>query len=285
MICYSGRIAIYSFLFVVTSFTIIFLPSRIFSALSQVPGCVIFGPIVYFLCINIILKLIYNGEPYQIAVRAALLGFIFSLGIFIKIHSESGLQVFGVYMCVMAIFHYTEFLSIAIIQPNLVSTDSFVINHSKEYTIAALTSWTEYFLEYYFFSSMKTIHWLSNIGLIICVGGELLRKSAMFTAKSNFNHIVQCHKNPDHVLVTHGVYGLCRHPSYVGWFYWSVGTQIILLNPLCTLAYAYVSWIFFRDRINIEELTLLNFFGEEYYNYQKKVGSGLPLIEGYKLEA
>lgn len=112
-------------------------------------------------------------------------------------------------MCVMAIFHYTEFLSIAIIQPNLVSTDSFVINHSKEYTIAALTSWTEYFLEYYFFSSkpdffirinpnqiitlilgMKTIHWLSNIGLIICVGGELLRKSAMFTAKSNFNHIV-----------------------------------------------------------------------------------------------
>jgi protein-S-isoprenylcysteine O-methyltransferase Ste14 len=30
----------------------------------------------------------------------------------------------------------------------------------------------------------------------------------------------------DHQLITSGVFSLMRHPSYVGWFYWSVGTQV-----------------------------------------------------------
>ncbi|GJQ84141.1 hypothetical protein Trydic_g12113 [Trypoxylus dichotomus] len=230
------------------------------------------------------LRLVYCEEAYQIAVRATFLGLMFSLGIFIKVYGEPSLQIFGVYMCIMAAFHYTEFLSIAIIQPSQVTTDSFVINHSREYAVAAITSWVEYFIEYYFFPSMKNFCWISNFGLVTCIIGEVLRKSAMFTAKSNFNHIVQCEKDPDHVLITHGIYGLCRHPSYVGWFYWSIGTQITLLNPVCTLAYAYVSWAFFRDRISIEELTLLNFFGRQYYDYQHKVGTGLPFIEGYRLK-
>lgn len=54
-------------------------------------------------------------------------------------------------MSIMAIFHYSEFLSIAIVQPKQVSVDSFVINHSPQYTIAAVTSWLEFFIESYFF--------------------------------------------------------------------------------------------------------------------------------------
>jgi protein-S-isoprenylcysteine O-methyltransferase len=48
----------------------------------------------------------------------------------------------------------------------------------------------------------------------------------MFTAGSNFNHVVQSEKSDTHTLVTSGVYAWCRHPSYVGWFYWSIGTQV-----------------------------------------------------------
>lgn len=48
----------------------------------------------------------------------------------------------------------------------------------------------------------------------------------MCTAKHNFNHVVQSERSDNHQLVTHGVYSLCRHPSYVGWFYWSIGTQV-----------------------------------------------------------
>ena len=48
----------------------------------------------------------------------------------------------------------------------------------------------------------------------------------MFTAGSNFNHVVQNEKSETHTLVTSGVYAWFRHPSYVGWFYWSIGTQV-----------------------------------------------------------
>ena len=60
----------------------------------------------------------------------------------------------------------------------------------------------------------------------MCLLGEVIRKAAMLEAGRNFNHIVQSEKRADHQLVTSGVYGWCRHPSYAGWFIWSVGTQV-----------------------------------------------------------
>jgi len=85
-------------------------------------------------------------------------------------------------------------------------------------------------------------------------------------------------------LVTHGIYGIMRHPSYVGWFWWSIGTQIILSNPFCVIFYAIISWKFFNDRIYVEEITLINFFGKQYFDYQKRVPTGIPFIKGYQLE-
>ncbi|XP_050502924.1 protein-S-isoprenylcysteine O-methyltransferase isoform X2 [Diabrotica virgifera virgifera] len=224
--------------------------------------------------------------PFQIAVRAAFLGYVFALGIFVKLVVPSHIQIFGSYICVMSFFHFSEFIAIGLVQPKFVSTDSFVLNHSPQYIAAAVSSWVEFFVEYYFFpaiSGMKQFYWVSNIGLGICVLGELLRKTAMLTAGSNFNHLVQCEKFSNHTLVTYGVYGWFRHPSYVGWFYWSIGTQILLLNPLCVPAYALASWLFFKTRIEIEEITLLNFFGQNYCDYQEKVWTGIPFIYGYRI--
>ena len=73
---------------------------------------------------------------------------------------------------------------------------------------------------------MKQFTWISLAGLLLVFFGEVLRKVAMFTAMSNFNHYVRHVKEEGHQLVTHGVYAHCRHPSYVGWFYWSIGTQV-----------------------------------------------------------
>lgn len=60
-------------------------------------------------------------------------------------------------------------------------------------------------------------------------------------------------------------------------------TQVMLFNPVCIVAYTYVSWNFFRQRIYEEEISLLNFFGEEYLDYQKEVKTGLPFIKGYRM--
>ena len=71
----------------------------------------------------------------------------------------------------------------------------------------------------------------------------------MGTAGSNFNHIVQSEKKSDHVLVTEGVYAYLRHPSYFGFFWWGIGTQIVLGNVFCLVGYTVVLWRFFRRRI------------------------------------
>lgn len=76
------------------------------------------------------------------------------------------------------------------------------------------------------FADMKTIHEISYIGLVMCAVGEALRKAAIWTARDNFTHLVQQEKAQTHSLVTCGVYSWFRHPSYVGWFYWSIGTQV-----------------------------------------------------------
>lgn len=94
---------------------------------------------------------------------------------------------------------------------------------------------------------------------------------------------VQFQQADDHKLVTNGIYKLVRHPSYVGWFYWSLGTQVILANPLCFIFYIIASWLFFRERIYMEEIALLNFFGDEYLRYQQTTKTGLPFINGYAI--
>lgn len=58
----------------------------------------------------------------------------------------------------------------------------------------------------------------------------------------------------------------------------------MLLNPVCLVVYAIASWKFFEDRITFEELTLLDFFGDDYVDYQRRVGTGLPFIRGYRIK-
>ncbi|XP_032663601.1 protein-S-isoprenylcysteine O-methyltransferase [Odontomachus brunneus] len=239
---------------------------------------------VQYIVINILIFLIFRDFAYQVAVRALFLGYIFGIGILVSITAPLSWQTFGIYMAVLATFHYSEFLAIAWANPATLSIDSFILNHSIIYGVAASISWLEFLVERYYFHNMKLPSAISYFGLILCITGEILRKLAMCTAKHNFNHYVQSEKSDNHELVTHGVYSLCRHPSYVGWFYWSVGTQLILQNPLCFIAYAWMSWNFFHDRVVMEEITLFHFFGEDYAEYQKKVGTGLPFISGYKVD-
>jgi len=84
------------------------------------------------------------------------------------------------------------------------------------------------------------------------VVGQMVRTTAMAHAGSNFNHHVQSKKRAGHELITDGIYGWLRHPSYFGFFWWGLGTQVVLGNGVCLVAYAVVLWTFFRRRIESE---------------------------------
>ncbi|XP_031649891.1 protein-S-isoprenylcysteine O-methyltransferase isoform X2 [Oncorhynchus kisutch] len=218
----------------------------VFDYLTGVRGKIAIA--VYIAVLNGFLLIIYKGPLYKVAVRACFLGFTFGCGLIISFSQTT----------------WTHF--------GCLSLDSFLLNHSVEYTVAAVSSWVEFTIEKLSIPELKQLSWLSLVGLVMVLCGDFLRKSAMLTAGSNFNHIVQNEKAQSHVLVTDGVYAFFRHPSYVGWFYWSIGTQVMLCNPVCIAGYTMASWRFFRERIEEEELSLLHFFGEDYLEYKKKGG-------------
>ena len=73
-----------------------------------------------------------------------------------------------------------------------------------------------------------------------------------------------------------------RHPSYTGWFWWALGTQLVLQNPLSFVLFFVGAFLFFRDRIEFEEYLLLEQFGKEYDDYMKRSYIGIPFIKSSK---
>lgn len=210
---------------------------------------------------------------------AALLGGVFGVGAAVALgdHEHSNL---GLYMLSLSTFHFSEYITTALFNYHKLSYDSFLLNHSKEYHIAAVASWVEYALRRYFFPHLQ-LPYLTAVGVVLAVSGDLLRKAAMFTARSNFSHQIVTEHEEKHKLVTAGVYRISRHPSYLGWLLWSVGTQALLNNPLCLVAYAFAAIAFFRNRIPFEEELLLDFFKEEYEQYQREVPIRIPFVRGH----
>lgn len=186
------------------------------------------------------------------------------------------------FVCV-TLFHAVEFLFTVVFHPSDIEFRAFLLTPvpAGGYSLAMVAALVEFWVErslpgYWMPPWMATSLLLS--GFLLAVGGWALRAAALFTAGSNFTHLVASRKGPSHELVTWGVYGWCRHPGYVGWFAWSVSTQLVLLNPVCLAAYAAVSWRFFEARIPGEEAYLLRFFENDYVEYARRVPCGIPRI-------
>lgn len=185
-----------------------------------------------------------------------------------------------VYALAMSTYHWLEFLLSASYHPETTSVDSFLVNQSTAYQVAVVAGWAEFWLEF------GVLGWRERDGvppwafvaLAMMLVGQSLRTSAMATAGRAFTHrVVTYAKASDHTLVTWGVYRYLRHPSYVGWFWWSLGTQMWLGNPVCFVAYFFAARSFFRNRVPIEEEALERFFPGEYAAYKRRTWLGIPL--------
>ncbi|CAI5521975.1 unnamed protein product [Closterium sp. Naga37s-1] len=186
------------------------------------------------------------------------------------------------FLAALVFFHSSEFL-LALWSTGKPDLRSFLL--SREYLLAMAAALTEYALETALFPAFKRRLWpVAWVGGALLLAGEAVRKAAMVTAGRSFTHDIQTEKRREHRLVTHGLYRWVRHPGYTGWFMWSIATQLLLVNPLCTLAFALVSWRFFAVRIPYEEFYLHQFFGLEYARYAASVPSGIPFVSDTCLE-
>ncbi|CAM0136024.1 unnamed protein product [Umbelopsis sp. WA50703] len=222
---------------------------------------------------------LFDGEntPQNIATYGFGLGLLAGLSGALAIIGYGYGQIW-MFLSGLAVFHFLEYLATALFNGPKLSLDSFLINHSAHYHAAHLAGITEFLVEAYFFPSLKGLGYINWIGLALMISGQAARTIAMFSAKSNFSHHIVGYKAPDHVLVTHGIYSIMRHPSYFGFYWWALGAQVLLMNPVCFFLFIYWLHRFFSERIAYEEHTLSRFFGQEWETYKKNTSTLMPLI-------
>lgn len=152
----------------------------------------------------------------------------------------------------LSVFHFLEFYTTAAYNTPDAKISSFLLTNGAHYRIAHTVAFVETIVTSYFFPSWQANIHLPGVilvGIILVLVGQVVRSTAMAQAGTNFNHQVQSKKNDGHELVTRGLYAYFRHPSYFGFFWWGIGTQLMIGNTVCTLGYACVLWYFFKKRI------------------------------------
>ncbi|KAH9943496.1 protein-s-isoprenylcysteine O-methyltransferase [Epithele typhae] len=224
------------------------------------------------------------NTPLSVATVSFLLGTLFCFGVFLfatdgfgKYYWWTTFQL-GFFFAAWSAFHWGEFAVTAGWNRDKCSVDSFLLENGAMYHIAHSVALFEYLVTLYFKPDLKQFEYLSFAGIVLTLVGQVLRSTAMIHAGSNFSHAVAFRKLDGHILVIDGVYRWFRHPSYAGFFYWALGTQVALQNPVSFVVYLVVLWRFFYRRIRAEEAYLIRFFGDDYKNYRKTVGTVIPFI-------
>ncbi|KAL2019682.1 hypothetical protein VTK56DRAFT_9301 [Thermocarpiscus australiensis] len=231
-----------------------------------------------------------------IAARSFCLGIAFAIGLAgtlaTLLYTTSPLWRLPFFLAALSAFHFLEFWTTAAYNTRAAEVSSFLLTANwPGYAIAHTLAALECLATHSALLRQPSSSWLpqtttnpvtgplclaAGLGLVLL--GQTVRSVAMVQAGPSFNHLVQRQRSAGHVLVTTGVYGVLRHPSYFGFFWWALGTQLVMGNVLCLVGYAVVLWRFFSRRIRHEEEFLVQFFGGEYLDYRRRVGTLIPFV-------
>jgi protein-S-isoprenylcysteine O-methyltransferase Ste14 len=118
----------------------------------------------------------------------------------------------------------------------------------------------------------NAIRWL---GVVLFTIGGALRIYPVFVLGRRFSGLVAI--QPGHALVTSGVYGVIRHPSYLGLLINSLGWAFAFRSGVGVLLTALIVPPLLA-RIRAEEALLHSHFGSEYDAYCRRTSRLLPGI-------
>ena len=117
-----------------------------------------------------------------------------------------------------------------------------------------------------------TVRW---IGVILFAAGGALRLWPVFVLGDRFSGLVAI--QPGHRLVTGGVYGLIRHPSYLGLLLNSLGRGLAFRSGVGVLL-TVLTIPPLLARIGAEEKLLRTEFGDEYDAYRSRTSRLVPRL-------
>jgi protein-S-isoprenylcysteine O-methyltransferase Ste14 len=112
-------------------------------------------------------------------------------------------------------------------------------------------------------------------GVVLFAAGGALRLWPVFVLGDRFSGLVAI--QPEHMLVTGGIYGAIRHPSYLGLIVGSLGWGMAFNSWVgVLLAASLVPPVL--ARIHAEERLLQSQFGDEYVAYRARTSRLIPGI-------
>lgn len=210
-----------------------------------------------------------------ISLRAFLLGHVGGLSLLTTLltllYTSSPLWRAPFFLFALTTFHFLEYWVTAHYNTPFASISAFLLTQNgAAYNIAHTSALAECILSQLFLprgyftrtsAPFLGVRGQVTLGLILLIIGQIVRTVAMAQAGTNFTHTIQHRKRDEHVLVKDGVYAVLRHPSYFGFFWWGLGTQLVLGNVVCFVGYLVVLWKFFAERIKSECFPFLCGFG------------------------
>jgi protein-S-isoprenylcysteine O-methyltransferase Ste14 len=111
------------------------------------------------------------------------------------------------------------------------------------------------------------------VGVLSFAVGGALRIWPVYVLGNRFSGLVAI--QPGHTLVTNGVYGVIRHPSYLGLLINSLGWSLAFRSLIGVLLAALLVPPLLA-RINAEERLLKAHFGAEYEAYRSRTSRLIP---------
>jgi protein-S-isoprenylcysteine O-methyltransferase Ste14 len=114
------------------------------------------------------------------------------------------------------------------------------------------------------------VRWL---GVALFVAGGALRMWPVFVLGRRFSGLVAI--QPGHTLVTHGIYGVIRHPSYLGLIVNSLGWALAFRSGVGVVL-TVLTLVPLLARVRAEEALLFSQFGAEYDAYRARTSRLIP---------
>ncbi len=118
----------------------------------------------------------------------------------------------------------------------------------------------------------ERVRWL---GVAIGAGGGVLRLAPVFVLGRRFSGLVAI--QPDHKLVTDGLYRVIRHPSYLGLLATGVGWSLAFRSGVGLAVTALIALVLV-SRMDAEERLLAETFGADYRAYRARTWRLVPYL-------
>ena len=126
------------------------------------------------------------------------------------------------------------------------------------------------------FADYNLPNWFGWIGTVAFTCAIVLLWRSHVDLSHNWSATLRI--QPEHTLVTRGVYRYIRHPMYTAHLLWAIAQGLLLANWLAGWIFFVTSLPLYLYRMPKEEQLLIDQFGDEYRQYITHTGGMFPRL-------